>query len=185
MRMMFRAATLACGLAFLNLTSCNGTLASDDDGGQGGLGGDSGGEPPVGPCGVTEGPGLELGEGSGPAFESFHDGDELRLQFSSQSGMEVAFSIRGSSVALAEVVSVEAALMVGEFPVGVASTSGESCRCADDFVSLDTAILIDVSLHPDVRSVAQLVTLDAELVVELRSASGLIVAHSVQVDLEQ
>lgn len=183
MRMQLLPATRTCGLLVLLLFGCNGTSSLLEDG-AGGMGGDLN-DSNDGPCGVTADPSLEIGQSAGSAFIALEDGDILRLKFASQSGMETSFSLRASSVSLSEVSRVEAQLLVDGLPVGLSSTTGRSCRCADDTIRLDAAIPIDVSLHPDVRSVAQLVTLDAELVVELYNGDLLIVAHSVQVDLEQ
>lgn len=189
MRLSLRWAVSSFWPIFLLLSACDGT--SDPDGPLGGAGGESGGgnsEASGGApqdCSVTHDPSLELGEGEGSEFKPFEDGDVLTLIFGSQAGMETGFSVVGQGVALADVVRIETALMVGEYPVGVATAKGTSLVCVDGVARLDTAILIDVSLHPDIVSVVQLVEQEADLVATFYNSEGAFITDSVRVGLDR
>lgn|SRR5690606_363022 len=173
----------------LTLMACSGTPGpgepTDGAGGEGHGGKGSGGATEVVDCSLTSAPSLEIGQGEDLEFTAFEDGDVLKLIFGSQAGMEAPFSVVGSRVALSDVERIETALMVDEYPVGEATDSGGSLRCVDGRARLDTAILIDVSLHPDIVSVVQLVERDADLVATFYDAEGAFVTQSVRVELER
>ncbi len=128
---------------------------------------------------------LQLGNEHNSEFVEFQKGDELELEFASQSGMEGSLSLRSSGVKQTEIQRITCQIIFDGAPLGETTTNGGRLSCDEDsgLLTLHTSIPIEVGDHPTVSSVAQVDGKSAELHVELEGADGLIAEQTVSVTL--
>jgi hypothetical protein len=137
----------------------------------------------AGVCGPEVEAGLILGQGTGSDFVPLQAGDDLPLEFGSQAGMEAPLSVRGIGIDPSLVGSILVELLVEGDPIGDVDETGEDLECDEDGVQVDTPLLIDVTQHPTVVSVAQLASRDAVVTATFES-DGSVLEASVAVVLQ-
>lgn len=128
---------------------------------------------------------LKLGNELNAEFVEFQEGDELELEFASQSGMEGSLSLRSSGFKQTEIQRITCQIIFDGAPLGETTTNGGRLTCDEDsrHLTLHTSIPIEVGDHPTVSSVAQVDGKSAELHVEFEGADGLIAEQTVSVTL--
>lgn len=155
-------------------TGCNGTApAADADG--------SGGAIIVEGCLPEETPTLVIGKGDGEEFVPLNEGDPLEFEFGSQAGMEAPTGARTVGVLPSDVDRMLLELLVDGSPIGEVTDFGAGLLCDGEGAQVDAPVLIDVSDHPTVVSVAQLADREAQVTVTLWSDGEVFLSETVTV----
>lgn len=111
------------------------------------------------PCFQTEGAATSilLGPETEPSsFEPYQEGQTVELIYGSQAGMGLGAMVQVTNLDLAEADEIEVVLVVDESPIGRFSQEAPHLECMEGASHLDTMVMIDVTDHPTVTSVAQL-----------------------------
>lgn len=132
-------------------------------------------------CLPEEEPLLVIGKGAGEDFEPLSDGDPLEFEFGSQAGMEAPTGARTLGILPDEIDSVLLELLVDGSPIGEVTDTGSGLVCDGEGAQLDAPVLIDVTDHPTVASVAQLANREAQVTVTLWSAGEVLLTETVTV----
>lgn len=157
-------ASLLVGVAVPTLTfSCGSSQTGENVDGTGGN------AEPESECGSDLEVTAVAGTGIGAVFTAFQEGDPLAPYFGSQAGMEVDVSVLLTGYERGNLDSIEVSLDVDGSPIGFDAFSPRDLYCEDDTATIETPILIDVTDHPTVTSVAQLNGREAEIVVTVIS----------------
>lgn len=165
-------ARLSVGSA-LFVCGCGGTDEGSPEEGAGGSA-----EPDEPSCGADLDVTILAGKGVGDQFVPFENGDMVMPYFGSQIGMEVEISVLLTGFDPAEIDSIEVLLNVESAPIGLDSFSPADISCdSGESATIETPVLIDVTEHPTVASVAQLNGRDAEIEVRVHGPEGIQDAH--------
>lgn len=177
-------AAVMCGLVGI-LASLVTTGCSDGEVIPEGVGG-SGGHTHDQLCFEREGAALTatLGEEVPPdGFEPFEQGQVVQLIFGSQAGMGLGAALELSNVDLSSVQRIEVILLVDDSPLGEFSQNEPTLSCSDGRSLVDAMVMIDVTGHPTVTSVAQLDGRPAVLDYAVFGGDGVLAEGLVGVDL--
>lgn len=135
--------------------------------------GGTGGAPGEALCASDQEITIVPGKGVGALFMPYQEGDAIVPYFGSQIGMEVALSVRLTGFRPTDIDSIEVHLNVDGAPIGFDSFSPSELSCdGNEPGTIETPVLIDVTGHPTVRSVAQLSGRDAEIEVQIEGEGG-------------
>ncbi len=115
---------------------------------------------------------VAAGTGTGDLFVPLEDGDTLVPYFGSQAGMEVDVSVLLTGLARRDVKSIEVSLNVDGDPIGFDEFSPRDLDCSGGSATIETPVLIDVTDHPTVTSVAQLSGREAQIAVKVSTEDG-------------
>lgn len=116
---------------------------------------------------------IVAGQGVGDDFMPFEGGDAIVPYFGSQIGMEVEISISLTGFDPSDIDALEVLLNVDGAPIGQDDFPASDVYCdGNESATIETPVLIDVTDHPTVTSVAQLNGRDAEIEVRIEGPDG-------------
>jgi hypothetical protein len=124
-------------------------------------------------CGADQEESVVAGQGLGAVFSPFEQGDVIVPYFGSQIGMEVDISVLLTGFEPKRIDSIEVNLNVEGAPIGHDSFSPLDLDCdGNESATIETPVLIDVTGHPSIKSVAQLQGREAEIEVLVDGPNG-------------